>query len=273
MKAYAIAFLGSLGLLMMGCNIEVDDCGDDDWDDDDDQPCETHVHSDTSSTSTTSSSSSGSNGSSGGNGGASSGGSGSTGGGPSDSGGSSGSGGGNGSGGSDGSGAGNGSGGSGGTASSGNGSGGSTGGASAGSDSTTIGAAGACADCSPLPDGESCLWGVQKMDSCCSVDVLVDVAAQECAEFGLELSDFVLQDSCSGGHHQVDFQCCKTGMSGCTTEEVALEACVGEGIVTDLAEQVCADMGQSLSSFEPSEACGADTYQGVEVTCCVMDPE
>ena len=46
MKAYAMAFLGSL-LLAMGCNIDVDDCGDDDWDDDDDeQPCETHVHSD-----------------------------------------------------------------------------------------------------------------------------------------------------------------------------------------------------------------------------------
>lgn len=270
MKAYAIAFLGSLGLLMMGCNIEVDDCGEDDWDDDDDQqPCETHVHSDTSSTSSTTTVS-GSSGSSGGSGGAGSGGSGSTGGGPSDSGGSSGSGSGSG----DGSGSGNGSGGSGGTASSGNGSGGSAnGGASTGSDSASTGAAGACDDCSPLPDGESCLWGVQKMDSCCGVDVLVDVAAQGCADYGLELSDFVLQDSCSGGHRQVDFQCCKTGMNGCTTESVALEACVGEGIVTDLAEQVCADMGQDLSSFEPSQACGADTYQGVEVTCCVMDPE
>lgn len=268
MKAYAIAFLGSLGLLMMGCNIEVDDCGDDDWDDDDDQqPCETHVHSDTSSTTTTSS---GPGGSSGGSGGAGSDGSGATGGGPSNAGGSSGSGGSNGDGSGGSNGNGNGSGASGGSASSGN----DSGGGSAESDSaSTTGAAGACNDCNALPDGESCLWGVQKMDSCCGVDVLVDVAAQECADYGLELADFVLQDSCSGGHRQVDFQCCKTGMSGCTTEEVALEACVGEGIVTDLAEQVCADMGQDLSSFEPSQACGADTYQGVEVTCCVMDPE
>ncbi|HEY6725152.1 MAG TPA: hypothetical protein VI197_14055 [Polyangiaceae bacterium] len=273
MKAYAIAFLGSLGLSLMGCNIEVDDCGDDDWDDDDDQPCETHVHSDTSSTTTSGpTTTSGSSASSGGSGGSGSKGSGATGGGPSNAGGSSGSGGGNDSGSDSGSGSGDSSGGSGGsgaTASSGN----DSGGASAGSDAATTGAAGACADCNPLPDGESCLWGVQKMDSCCGVDVLVDVAAQECADYGLELSDFVLQDSCSGGHRQVDFQCCKSGMSGCTTEEVALEACVGEGIVTDLAEQVCADMGQDLTSFEPIQACGADTYQGVEVTCCVMDPE
>ena len=111
------------------------------------------------------------------------------------------------------------------------------------------------------------------MDSCCSVDVLVDAAARECADYGLELSDFALQDSCSGGHHQVDFQCCKPGMSGCTSEEVTLDSCVGDGVVAALAEQVCADMGQSLSAFEPSQACGADTFQGVEVTCCVMDPE
>lgn len=110
------------------------------------------------------------------------------------------------------------------------------------------------------------------MDSCCSIDVLVDVAAQGCADYGLELSDFVLQDSCSGGHRQVDFQCCKAEMSACTTEEVELEACVGEGIVADLAEQVCSDSGQQLSSFEAIQACGGDTYQGVEVTCCVMDP-
>ena len=259
MKAYAIAFLGSLGLLMMGCNIEVDDCGDDDWDDDDDKPCETHVHSDTTTTSS---------GSSGGSGGTGSGGA-------SDSGGSSGSG---GSGVGGGSGGGNGSGGSGGAngsgGSGGNGSGGSaSGGSSAGSDAVTTGAAGACNDCNPLPAGENCLWGVQKMDSCCSVDVLVDVAAQGCADYGLELSDFVLQDACSGGHRQVDFQCCKAEMSGCTTEEVELEACVGEGIVADLAEQVCSDSGQQLSSFEAIQGCGADTYQGVEVTCCVMDPE
>lgn len=261
MKAYAIAFLGSIGLLMMGCNIEVDDCGDDDWDDDDDKPCETHVHADTTSTSSTGS------GSSGGSGGTGSGGS-------SDTGGSSGSGGsgvgGSGSGnGSGGSGGGNGSGGSGGSGSGGSASGGS----SAGSDAVTTGAAGACDDCNPLPAGENCLWGVQKMDSCCGVDVLVDVAAQGCADYGLELSDFVLQDSCSGGHRQVDFQCCKAEMSGCTTEEVELEACVGEGIVADLAEQVCSDSGQQLSSFEAILGCGADTYQGVEVTCCVMDPQ
>lgn len=266
MKAYAIAFLGSLGLAMMGCNIEVDECGDDGWDDDDDRPCEKHVHSDTSVTTTSDGPSSGSGGS--GTGGTGSGGS--SGGGPSSAGGSSGSGGGDGAGGS---GAGNGSGGgdgSGGASSNGGGSGG--GGTSGGSDATN-GAAGACTDCNPLPDGDKCLWGVQKMDSCCSVGVLVDEAAQECAGYGLELSDFVLQDSCSGGHRQIDYQCCKTGMSECSTEEVALEACVGEGIVTDIAEQVCADVGQELSSFEPRQACGADTYQGVEVTCCVMNPE
>ena len=262
MKAYAIAFLGSLGLMMMGCNIEVDDCGDDDWDDDDDQPCETHVHSDSTTVSSTSDGSG-----TGGSGGSGAGGS-------SSSGGSSGSGGGSGGSGGSGGGGGGNSGGSGGTGAGGNGSGGNAhGGASAGSDVTTTGAAGACDDCNPLPNGESCLWGVQKMDSCCGVDVLVDVAAQGCADYGLELSDFVLQDSCSGGHRQVDYQCCKIGMSGCTTEVVALEACVGEGIVADLAEQICADSGQELSSFEPSQACGADTYQGVEVTCCVMAPE
>jgi len=273
MKAYAIAFLGSL--LAMGCNIDVDDCGDDDWDDDDDeQPCETHVHSDTGSTTTTVStvgggagSGSADSGSADSGSGGSSGSSSHTGGGPSDSGGSSGSGSG-----------GSGSSGDGGTASGGNASGGTaSGGAatggSAGNDSDTTGAAGSCDDCNPLPDGDRCLWGVQKMDSCCSVDTLVDVAAKGCADYGLELSDFVLQDSCSGRHQQVDYQCCLAGMSGCTTEEVSLESCVGEGVLSVLADQVCADMGQSLSSVEPTEACGADSYQGVEVTCCVIDPE
>jgi len=271
MKAYAIAFLGSL-FLTMGCNIDVDDCGDDDWDDDDDeQPCETHVHSDTGSTTTTVSTVGGSGGSGGG--------SSHTGGGPSDSGGSSGSdaggsaSGGSASGGSASGGSASGGSASGGSASGGSASGGAASGGSSGNDSDTTGAAGACDDCNPLPDGDRCLWGVQKMDSCCSVDTLVDVAAKGCSDYGLELSDFVLQDSCSGGHRQVDYQCCQAGMSGCTTEAVSLESCVGESVLSVLADQVCADMGQSLSSVEPTEACGADSYQGVEVTCCVMDPE
>jgi hypothetical protein len=111
------------------------------------------------------------------------------------------------------------------------------------------------------------------MDSCCSADVLVDVAAEECQSYGLLLSDFVLENACSSGHQQVDYQCCRAEMSGCSTQEVSLEACVGEGVLSALAEEVCADLGQELTSAEPSQECGADSYQGVVVTCCVIDVE
>ena len=74
------------------------------------------------------------------------------------------------------------------------------------------------------------------------------------------------------GHQQVDYQCCRADMSGCSTQEVSLEACVSEDVLSALADQVCADLGQAVSSSEPTQACGTDTYQAVEVTCCVIDP-
>lgn len=253
MKLYAIALIGSLATLPLACHIDVDDyCGDDDDWDNDDEPCETHIHADTTdgsgsgtggATVTTTTS-----GSTGAGGGASAG--------------------------SDGSSA---SGGTGGTNSSGTSA--SSGGASNGSATSagaTAGEAGSgsnglCEDCMPLPDGASCLWGTTEMDSCCGVDVLVDVAAEECDAFGLVLSDFTLEQACAGGHEQVSYQCCREDASRCSDEQISLDACVSENVLATLAEQVCSDAGQAVSSMSVGDACGDDTYQSLDVTCCVMD--
>lgn len=261
MKLYAIALIGSLATLPMACQIDVDDyCGDDDWDDDDDEHCETHVHADTGdgsgsgtdgasvTTTTTGATGTGGGSSSGGDGSSSAGGASSA------------------------------SGDTGGTHASDTSAGDGGGTSSSGSTdaSTSAGEAGSgsnglCDECTPLPDGASCLWGTTEMDSCCSVDVLVDVAAEECAAFGLALSDFTLERACSGGHAQVSYQCCREDVSGCSDEQVSLEACVSENVLATLAEQLCSDAGQAVSSLAVGDPCGDDTYQSVDVTCCVMD--
>ncbi len=250
MKLYTLACLGALSTMFAACHINVDDCGDDDWDDDDDQPCEKHVHADTTSTTGASVSSSGGAGATTGSGGSGSGGSGSGGSGS----------GGSGSGGS-------GSGGSGSDAA--GGSTGSSGSASATSDGSAgdAGAPAVCSSCSDQPETRACLWGSASLDSCCGVEVLVEAAAEGCTDYGLQLASFELEDACNGGHHRVSYQCCRDSDS-CTERSVTLDACVGEAVLASLADDKCLDTGEQAVDLNLTDACGDGTFQSVDFACC-----
>lgn len=190
MKALALIWIGSFGMAVAACHVDVDEhCDEKDhgWDDDDDRPCETHVHKDTTTTTTGSgggSSGSGGTESSGSSGGSSAGSGGKTSG-PSS--------------GTDGGSVG----GSGGTGAQG-GVGGSAGAGGEGTGGTDGEPCSSCGD----PEPEACLWGTSTMEACCSLEVLAEVAEEECDSYGLKLAELRLEKSCTDGHRQVSYQCC-----------------------------------------------------------------
>lgn len=260
MRASGLRLVGLAALLAFGCQIDVDEyCGDDEEWDDDDEHCE--IHSDT----TTTVSGSGGTGGTSSDGdssvstygatvttvGSTSGGTGYGVGGSSDTGSTSA-----------------------GDSASAGGSGGASGATSStdGSSSTATTTDGApCASCGDPPPQSTCLWGSATMEACCTADVLVDVAAQDCAGLELDLADFVLEQACDGGHLSVSYQCCKDPVEACSVRSAALETCVSTDILMALAEQWCAETGRSVAEFVPSEACEDGSYRGLSATCCAAE--
>ena len=248
MKALTLALIGSLGMAVAACHVNVDDhCDEDehDWDDDDDQPCETHIHQDTNTATGSGGNPAGAGGtaSSAGSGGSSAGSGGETTG-SSSSGGASG----------DGSG------------STSTGAGGSGGSAGAGGEDPGGSTGEPCSDCAEH-EPAACLWGSSSMEACCSLEVLADVAAEECDSYGLMLADFRLEESCAGGHRQVSYQCCLDDAQ-CAMETVTLESCIGDAALATMAEQICADGGRVVLDLSFADACAEGSHRSAAFACC-----